>query len=347
MWPLFKHSTLRDVSLSFRRQSFVSVCARGAQITRRAGADCQPACLAVAQVSANLMAEKQAGDMSISQPTSPAPKYVEFPAQDASRVDNVLEELYAGAIDVAVIRGALVDERLPALAGAVDRGDRQLQWKQPNAAVAIEDIQVLGTAATPTYSTPRGPTLNDYLEDASWYDRSPVFGTGFDPKKAITHALARHSGGRPVDILQSPDGRPFAPFTVRRLAEGKGIGLHHDLHTSLSMFRDIAPSLDTSTLISWVVTLQGPESGGELLVYAATPDTPDPPKLANGFSWDLAGVEARYGSVKVATEAGDLFLFASARCLHRVSPVVGSRARFTMGGFLAFSATRDRVIFWS
>jgi hypothetical protein len=134
---------------------------------------------------------------------------------------------------------------------------------------------------------------------------------------------------------------------VRRLTEGKGIGLHHDLHTSLAMFRDIAPTLDTSTLISWVFTLQGPDGGGELCVYKAPPDTPNPPKLANGFSWDLPGVEARYESVKVKTDAGDLFLFASARCLHRVSPVEGPRARFTMGGFLALSASRDRVFFWS
>jgi hypothetical protein len=280
-------------------------------------------------------------------PRSDPPKYLEVAAEEASRLRNVLEELYERTVDVAVVRRAFVNEQLPALAKAVDRGERPLRWNQPNAAVPVEDIQVLGTAATPTYSTPHGPTLAEYLDDASWYERSPIFGQGFDPGAAVTAALARHSGGRPVDVLRSPDGRPFAPFTVRRLAEGKGIGLHHDLHTSLPMFSDIAPTLDTSTLISWVVTLQGPESGGELHVYAAAPDTPDPPKLANGFAWDPAGVEARFGSVKVATSAGDLFLFASARCLHRVSPVVGSRARFTMGGFLALSASRDRIIFWS
>ena len=134
---------------------------------------------------------------------------------------------------------------------------------------------------------------------------------------------------------------------MRRLTEGKGIGLHHDLHTSLEMFKDIAPGLDRRTLVSWVFTLQGPEGGGELCVYSCPPDAPNPPKMPNGFSWDLAGVEKRFGAVTVKTDTGDLFLFASARLLHRVAPVVGPRARFTLGGFLALDAQRERVLFWS
>jgi hypothetical protein len=219
-------------------------------------------------------------------------------------------------------------------------------WNRPNAVMPPEDIQVLGTAATPTYSTPTGPTLDRYLEDADWYDRTPLFGA-MDAAAAVAAGLARHSGGRAVELLQTPGGKRFSPFTVRRLVEGKGIGLHHDLHTSLAMFNEIAPGLDRRTLVSWVFTLQGPDAGGELVVYNCSPDEPDPPKLPNGFQWDLAGVEKRYGSVNVQTGTGDLFLFASARLLHRVAPVVGPRARFTLGGFLALDAAGERVLFWS
>jgi hypothetical protein len=69
--------------------------------------------------------------------------------------------------------------------------------------------------------------------------------------------------------------------------------------------------------------------------------------MPNGFQWDLAAVEARFDSAKVQTAAGDLFLFASARCLHRVAPVSGPRARVTMGGFLALDRTHERVLYWS
>lgn len=275
------------------------------------------------------------------------PRCIDTPVAASTTLSNAIEDMYEGAIDVAVVRGAWAPGDLTAVANALDRADADPGWKRPNASMPPDDIQVLGTAATPTYSTPRGPTLEAYMEDANWYDRTPLFGTAFDPASAIAGALARHGGQRPVEVLHTPDGRRFSPFTVRRLRDGKGIGLHHDLHTSLGMFKDVAPALDTKTLISYVFTLQGPDAGGELCVYDCSPDTPDPPKMPNGFSWDLEGVEARYGSVKIDTGAGDLFFFPSARLLHRVAPVAGARARITLGGFLALSKDRERVLYWS
>jgi len=274
-------------------------------------------------------------------------KVADLPVDRIDDIRNAIEDLYERRLDVATVRQAWREPQLAAVASVLDTGEKDPGWNRPNAVMPPEDIQVLGTAATPTYSTPTGPTLDRYLEDAGWYDKSPLFGGNIDPAAAIATALARHAGGRPVELLETPTGKRFSPFTVRRLAEGKGIGLHHDLHTSLAMFQDIAPGLDRRTLVSYVFTLQGPEAGGELCVYDCAPDEPNAPKLANGFSWDLAGVEQRYGSVKVHTDTGDLFLFASARLLHRVAPVVGKRARFTLGGFLALDASRERVLFWS
>lgn len=277
----------------------------------------------------------------------PAPLCVDAPARHAPALANAIEQMYDGTLDVAVARDAWPEAQLADVAATLDAGGRDPGWNRPNAVMPPEDIQVLGTAATPTYSTPTGPTLDRYMEDAGWYDRSPIFGTALDPTAAVARALASFSGGRPVEVLHTPDGRRFSPFTVRRLVAGKGIGLHHDLHTSLEMFKEVAPGLDRRTLVSYVFTLQGPEAGGELCVYNCPPDVADPPKMPNGFAWDLAGVERRFGSVTVKTDTGDLFLFASARLLHRVAPIVGPRARFTLGGFLALDARRERVLFWS
>jgi len=282
--------------------------------------------------------------MTTSSPARP-PLSIDTPARDAAALSNAVEDLYERRLDVAVVRQAWGDASLAEVAASLDGGTRDPGWNRPNAMMPPEDIQVLGTAATPTYSTPTGPTLERYMQDANWYDRAPLFDG--DPTAAVTTALARHAGGRPVEVLHAPDGKRFSPFTVRRLGDGKGIGLHHDLHTSLEMFKDIAPGLDRGTLVSWVFTLQGPDSGGELCVYNCPPDAPDPPKMPNGFSWDLAGVEKRFGSVTIKTGTGVLFLFASARLLHRVAPVAGPRARFTLGGFLALDARRERVLFWS
>jgi hypothetical protein len=57
-------------------------------------------------------------------------------------------------------------------------------------------------------------------------------------------------------------------------------------------------------------------------------------------------VERTFDHRSFAVNAGDLFLLASGRCYHRVKPVAGA-SRVTMGGFLAFDAARERVLYWS
>jgi hypothetical protein len=172
-----------------------------------------------------------------------------------------------------------------------------------------------------------------------------VFPDGFDPIVEIESALGRTAGGRRVEPVRARDGRTFTPFTLRRLVEGKQIGFHHDYHYRLAMYKELAPLLDTTTLISWVFTLQPSTQGGELMVYGLTPNDPDMPKGPNGWP-DLKGVEQIFNYESFAMGAGDLFLLASGRCYHRVTPVIGA-SRVTLGGFLALDAARERVLYWS
>src|SRR5213079_1508753 len=106
--------------------------------------------------------------------------------------------------------------------------------------------------------------------------------------------LATFASGRPVAVPVSSDGRSYLPATLRRLTDGKQIGLHHDYHYQLALYQELREQADTTTLVSFVATLQAPEAGGELLVYGVTPTTPDAPKMPNGFSWDLEAIEKRY-----------------------------------------------------
>ena len=49
-------------------------------------------------------------------------------------------------------------------------------------------------------------------------------------------------------------------------------------------------------------------------------------------------------STRFDLRVGDLAVFCG---FHKVTPVVGSRRRITMGGFLSFSPTKDKVLYWS
>lgn len=263
---------------------------------------------------------------------------------------DAIEEMYEDRLDVLVIREALPAQPLARVGERLDTNDRDPGWARPNERMPVEDIQILGTdsPATPTYTAPGGVSLEAYLDSAKRHEMdSRQALPDLDARPLIEQALGRVAGGRPVELAQAADGRAYVPFTVRRLVEGKQIGLHHDYHYPLPLYDDLRPRVDTSTLVSYVTTLRSPEAGGELCVYAVTPETPDAPKMPNGFSWDLPAVETRFDHATFRTEPGDLFLLASGRCLHRISPVVGPQARVTLGGFLALSRARDRVLYWS
>jgi hapalindole-type alkaloid chlorinase len=275
----------------------------------------------------------------------------EVNAADLSGAQDAIAQMYEDQLDVLIVRRALDAAPLSAAGERLDRDDADPGWARPNVRMPVEDIQILGTdtPATPTYTAPTGASLEAYLDSAEKHRREGqgVFGADFDAASSITRLLERFSSGKPVEIARADDGRQYVPFTVRRLVDGKQIGLHHDYHYPLALYKQLAPKLDTRTLVSYVAVMRKPDAGGELCVYAVTPDTPNPPKLANGFQWDLDAVEKGYDSQTFTLEAGDFFLLASGRCLHRIAPIKGPRARVTMGGFLALSRDRDRVYFWS
>ena len=278
-------------------------------------------------------------------------RLLDIDAADSMRARTAVDDMYNDVLDVLVVRKAFDPKVMEAVGTQLDRGDRNPGWARPNERMPVEDIQILGTdtPATPTYSSPRGASLDDYLASAARHGAaaSSVFEGPLDPNEALPRVLGGFAAGRPVEVPRAADGRAYVPFTIRRLVDGKQIGPHHDYHYKLSLYEDLAPRLDTRTLVSFVVTMLAPERGGELIVYGVTPQTPDPPKLANGFSWDVAAVEQRFDSATVVTAPGDLFLLASGRCLHRVSPIGGPTARVTMGGFLALDRDGDRVYCWS
>jgi hypothetical protein len=276
---------------------------------------------------------------------------IEVSDSDLGQVQNGIESLYDDQLDVIVVRGAFPPAPLAAAGEELDRTDKDPGWDRPNERMPVEDIQILGTdtPATPTFRAPRGGSLDAYLDGAARHRRNALdaFGGAFDPVPEIERVLGRFAGGRRVELPTSADGRTYAPFTLRRLTDGKQIGIHHDYHYPLDLYSELAPRVDTTTLVSWVVTLRQPAEGGELFVYGVTPNTPNAPKMPNGFQYDAEKIEQQFDHAHFTMGVGDLFLLASGRCLHRVNQIRGPRARVTMGGFLALDKSRSRVLYWS
>ena len=133
----------------------------------------------------------------------------------------------------------------------------------------------------------------------------------------------------------------FAPCNLRSLAEGQGIAVHNDNHLYLKIYDPGRPLLDTSVGLSYFLTVQQAESGGELVVYGLHSDDPDQPRMPSGLI-DSTEVSRRFVHTSFDTRTGDVIVFGSGRSFHHVETVRGSNERINA----ALGKERDRVLFW-
>lgn len=258
---------------------------------------------------------------------------------------DAIAEIHRGTLDCVVLRRAFPEPLRAAILERLANGE--LPWLRPNSSGPQADIRVLGNAATPTFNTPGGPAYDRYFEDAAeygaLYDQLLAQASGSD---AIEELLERISGGRPVRRLALPDGRKFAGCTIRSLPEGQRIIVHHDgRHFQLPVYKDVTPELDTTTCLSFVILLQAPDAGGQVIIHGLT-DEDQVPRLAN-FMPDGEAIKARYRSHKVELDAGDVLVFSAGRFYHHVAPVEGATPRITLGGFMTLDKAHARVLYWN
>ena len=251
------------------------------------------------------------------------------------------------------LSGIIVRDAFPAAlrAEAVARlSDPALadEWASPNAGMRGGEIRVIGDAATPTFTALRGPTAERYSENARRHAEHAhkVFGGEHDATAAVADVLSALFGGRPAAPPALGEGLTWEPFNVRALDPGEQIYTHHDDHYGLAVYGDMDAALDRDTLLSWFVTLEAPEGGGQLVVYGLWGSDPNPPVLPTRFL-DTAAIEQRFGREVCDLRSGDLVVFNAGKHVHRVTPVEGSHPRLTLGGFLTIDRERTRLAFWS
>jgi hypothetical protein len=117
-----------------------------------------------------------------------------------------------------------------------------------------------------------------------------------------------------------------------------------DVWPAYAHLRDIARMRDS---LSYFITAQAPEAGGELFLYDLDwDDTPDD-VLALSMGPARDELLERFPGRTIALAAGDMVLFTGGRIWHRVVPVRGERPRVTVGGFVAESHDGAQLFYWS
>lgn len=193
------------------------------------------------------------------------------------------------------------------------------------------------------------PGLGEYLRDAEAFRTCAehLFRDGDAFETRIEEVFRMISGGRDVRIPCMPDGRRYTPATIRVLPEGGHIGTHCGNEASTrSAYTHLNTFIDRHDQISYFVTLQAPEGGGELAVYSFQFQDTDESMFDHGHTV-VDHVLHLHQEKRYRPTAGDLIVFDGGRYFHKVDVVQGPRTRWTIGGFLMFGADDGAVYYWS
>ncbi len=277
-------------------------------------------------------------------------RLIDIDADDIADNGHVIDSVYRAELTGVIVRGALTGKRRETAVRRLTSDALGDRWGAPNAGMKGGEIRTIGDAATPTFTYLRGPSPEVYAASAARHaDNTRAIFEEADPRAptaAIARLLGGLFGGRPAGPPRFSDDLDWAPYNYRALDPGEQIYTHHDNHYGLAVYEKMPADLDRSGLLSWFVTLQAPDAGGELVIYSLWGSDPNPPMLPTRFL-DTAALERDWDKAVVDLRDGDLIVFDAGRHVHRVTPVEGQRPRLTLGGFLTPAADRSRLAFWS
>jgi hypothetical protein len=191
------------------------------------------------------------------------------------------------------------------------------------------------------------PDLNDYFAEAPRFRTglSRLFPGELDLEERLTGLLSSMDGRRNYVAAPGPTpGSRYMFTTIRAHLSGGYIPAHFDdEQAARPSYRMLLPLIRLK-LFSFVLGFSQAEEGGALEIFNLHPDK-DGQQIAGDRRApkpDLDGVE----KVSFRLDPGDMIVFNSGHHLHRVTPVVGARTRWTACSFMAESKIGDRVYCW-
>ena len=273
-----------------------------------------------------------------------APPSARFLDADGLSVDDTLLAIRDQQLLGAVVRGVYGTDEVAAIVERLDRGLADLAQTRDRADDAPQ-ARTLGIPISPSDLYPRGPDPGPYLDAAdpfkarcdALFAPSPALAEALDP---VLSALA---GGRPVVRAVHPDGRAYGEMTVRILPIGGGLPPHSETsYRDIAVYDGIREGLQLDDVIGFFVPLQLPEEGGQLVVYGV-------PFARTGgpFQGHPLDIVEDVPHAVLTARPGDLVLVGSGAWYHQVTRIRGTRERWTVGGFGAFTTDGERFVRWA
>lgn len=257
------------------------------------------------------------------------------PADDMGHHADAIGEMLSGRLSGLRVRGVFPTSAAETLMNRLSRNETDLEPHPPGYFKGFCYGRVLCVT----------DDLDAYFDEAQTMDQ--VLNREPDPLRQRLESLLRSfAGGRAVSVPKTTDGRLYAPVNVRVMEPGGCIAAHSE-RADWPTMKPLHELIDFSAQLSFYGLLARPEDGGRLVLYAPPKPGHPPPPLSMDASAESYRLLESFGSMTLDIEEGDLVMFDGGRYNHRVTPVLGARRRWTMGGFMALSKDHATVYYWS
>lgn len=163
----------------------------------------------------------------------------------------------------------------------------------------------------------------------------------------VIRILEHLTANLPVLTPAGPDTRSYLPYNFRCFPPGGLIPPHIEMEQKgRESYRHLNSLLDEKTLISFFLTLQASEEGGELAIHDLHWNELGPENFDRGHTQLQPLLENR-NSLIIKPDVGDLLIFNGGSFAHEVTPVLGRKNRWTLGGFLVPAVDQTKVFLWT
>jgi len=264
---------------------------------------------------------------------------LEIDAADATRHADAFDRLRAGALQGVLVHNVYAAPALAPVVEGLERHDPPFMktWF-PEAFRAFFYGENLNLAH---------PDLSDYFREAARFNEQlrALFPPGLGLAEHLAGILAQLDHGRPFQAPPGPHpGQEYMFTTLRAHLEGGYIPAHCDNEQALRPTYRHLRTLIEPHMMSFVLAFTMPEAGGALEIFNhRAPELAQRPMNDDRASKvNLAGLD----SVSFRLAPGSMIVVDSGRLLHRLTPVVGSRTRWTACSFMARSRGGDAVYCW-
>jgi len=192
------------------------------------------------------------------------------------------------------------------------------------------------------------PDLGRYFDEAALFHEQ--LAALLPPELGFTSylagLLAALDHGRPFLAAPGPQaGQRYMFTTLRAHHQGGFIPPHFDNEQNFRpSYRHLRTRVEAH-ILSFVLALTQAEDGGALEVFDLRCE-PEDARFLNADGIEGKPDPAHYDAASFRLPPGSMIILDSGRYLHRLTPVIGARKRWTACSFMALSRARDAMYCW-